>query len=86
MDVMLSSPDEVAVISGHTRDVIVKATALVCRKTNRYSHSTLQKKGLSGRVFLGCVFKNAAQNGIKPRFLKTGLKGARPSRVLHAGP
>ena len=42
---------------------------------------SLQNAGLSGHVF-----KNAAQNGIKPRFLKTGLKGARPSRVLHAGP
>ena len=46
----------------------------------------LQKNGLSGRVFLGRVFKNAAQNGIKPRFSKTGLKGARPNCVLHAGP
>ena len=47
---------------------------------------TLQNAGLSGCVFLGRVFKNAAQNGIKPRFLKTGLKGTRPSRVLYAGP
>ena len=47
---------------------------------------TLQNAGPCGCVILGRVFKNAAQNGIKPRFLKTGLKGARPSRVLYAGP
>ena len=47
---------------------------------------SLQNAGPSGCVFLGRVFKNAAQNGIKPRFLKTGLKGARPNRVLYAGP
>ena len=47
---------------------------------------TLQNAGPSGCVFLGRIFKNAAQNDIKPRFLKTGLKGARPSRVLYAGP
>ena len=41
LDVMLSSLDEDAVISGHTRDVIIKATALVCRKTNWYSQSTM---------------------------------------------
>ena len=41
MDVMLSSLDEDAVISGHTRDVIIKATALVCRKTNWYSQSIM---------------------------------------------
>ena len=54
--------------------------------TNIYKHTlTLQKKGLSGRVFLGRVFKNAAQNGIKPRFLKTGLKGARPAAFYTRG-
>ena len=47
---------------------------------------SLQNAGLSGCVFLGRVFKNAAQNSIKPRFLKTGLKGARPRRVLYATP
>ena len=52
----------------------------------RAIESSLQNVGPSGCVFLGRVFKNAAQNGIKPRFLKTGLKGARPSRVLYAGP
>ena len=34
----------------------------------------------------GRVFKNAAQNSLKPRFLKTGLKEKRASRVLYAGP
>ena len=48
--------------------------------------TALQNAGPSGCVFLGRVFKNAAQNCIKPCFLKTGLKGAKPSRVLYAGP
>ena len=68
---------------------------LICLKLNKKNilllsyiiiAYSLQNAGLSGRVFLGRIFKNAAQNDIKPRFLKTGLKGARPSRVLHAGP
>ena len=42
----------------------------------------LQKTGGLGRVFLGCVLKNAAQKWLKPRFLKTGLKTLRPSRVF----
>ena len=42
----------------------------------------LQKRGCSGCVFLGRVLKNAAQNCIKPRFLKTGLKDKRPSHVF----
>ena len=48
--------------------------------------TALQNAGPSGCVFLGRVFKNAAQNCIKPCFLKTGLKGAKPSCVLYAGP
>ena len=47
---------------------------------------TLQNAHPSGRVFLGRVFKNAAQNILKPHFLKTGLKEIRASRVLYAGP
>ena len=50
------------------------------------SQVTLQNAGPSGSVFLGRVFKNAAQDSIKPRFLKTGLKERRASRVLYAGP
>ena len=45
----------------------------------------LQNAHPSGRVFLGRVFKNAAQNILKPHFLKTGLKEKRASRVLDAG-
>ena len=43
------------------------------------SISSLQKRGCSGCVFLGRVLKNAAQNCIKPRFLKTGLKDKSPA-------
>ena len=31
---------------------------------------SLQNAGVLGRVFLGCVYKNAALDGLKPRFLK----------------
>ena len=47
---------------------------------------SLQNAGPSGHVFLGHVFKNAAQDILKPRFLKKGLKEKRASRVLYAGP
>ena len=45
----------------------------------------LQKTGCSGCVFLGRILKNAAQNCLKPRFLKTGLKDKRSSRVRSNG-
>ena len=42
-----------------------------------YADDPLQNAGGLGRVL-----KNAAQNCLKPRFLKTGLKDKRPSRVF----
>ena len=42
---------------------------------------SLQKTGGLGRVL-----KNAAQKCLMPRFLKTGLKTRRPSRVFKTGP
>ena len=47
---------------------------------------TLQKTGGLGRVFLGRVSKNAAQKCLMPRFLQTGLKAWRSSRVFKTGP
>ena len=40
---------------------------------------SLQNAGGSGCVFLDRVLKNAAQNCLKPRFLKTGLKDKSPA-------
>ena len=36
--------------------------------------NTLQNAGVLGRIFLGHVYKNAAPNELKPRFLKKLLK------------
>ena len=51
------------------------------------AHILLKKKSLSlqNAGGSGCVLKNAAQNCLKPRFLKTGLKDKRSSRVRSNG-